>query len=347
MLAAILSEISLQKNFLDGQQIETIYFGGGTPSLLTADEIQLLLDKIHHTFEVSASAEITIEANPDDLSPQKVRELKQTLLNRFSIGIQSFFQEDLLWMNRAHNASEAESSVKRVQDAGFENITVDLIYGYPLLSNEKWLSNIQQVIELNVPHVSAYSITVEPKTALASFINKGKQSPMNETQSAAQFLTLMEALLDGGFEHYEISNFAKPGRHSRHNSNYWNGVPYLGLGPSAHSYNGKIRQWNVANNSKYIFSIGKKEIPAEIEVLSQINHINEYIMTALRTSNGIDLKLVTQNFGNDFRVKIVGCLAQFEEKNWLMENSDFVRLTNAGKLYADYIASELFFDAEE
>lgn len=347
MLAAIRSEINLQKNFLDDQQIETIYFGGGTPSLLTADEIQLLLDKIYHTFNVSKTAEITLEANPDDLSAQKVRELKQTPLNRFSIGIQSFFQEDLLWMNRAHNAVEAESSVKRVQDAGFENITVDLIYGYPLLSNEKWLSNIQQVIELNVPHVSAYSMTVEPKTALASFISKGKQKPMNEAQSAAQFLTLMESLQDAGFEHYEISNFAKPGRHSRHNSNYWNGVPYLGLGPSAHSYNGKIRQWNVANNSKYIRSIEKKEVPAEIEVLTQTNRINEYIMTALRTSNGIDLILVKQNFGNDFRLKIIEDLAQFGEKNWLTENDGFVRLTNAGKLYADHIASELFFDAEE
>ena len=347
MLAAIRSEINLQKNFLDDQQIETIYFGGGTPSLLTADEIQLLLDKIYHTFNVSKTAEITLEANPDDLSAQKVRELKQTPLNRFSIGIQSFFQEDLLWMNRAHNAVEAESSVKRVQDAGFENITVDLIYGYPLLSNEKWLSNIQQVIELNVPHVSAYSMTVEPKTALASFISKGKQKPMNEAQSAAQFLTLMESLQGAGFEHYEISNFAKPGRHSRHNSNYWNGVPYLGLGPSAHSYNGKIRQWNVANNSKYIRSIEKKEVPAEIEVLTQTNRINEYIMTALRTSNGIDLILVKQNFGNDFRLKIIEDLAQFGEKNWLTENDGFVRLTNAGKLYADHIASELFFDAEE
>ncbi|MDB5012852.1 MAG: hemN 2, partial [Daejeonella sp.] len=255
MVTSLLSEIVLQKNYLSNQKVETIYFGGGTPSLLSANEIQTLVSTITEHYEVAEDAEITLEANPDDLYPQKVKELKQTLINRFSIGIQSFYEEDLKWMNRAHNSSEAESSIKRVQDAGFENITTDLIYGYPLLENHKWLNNIQKVIEMKIPHISSYSMTVEPATALASFINKGKQQPMNESQSADQLTMLIETLTGAGFEHYEISNFALPGRYSRHNSNYWKGVSYLGIGPSAHSFNGETRQWNVSNNSKYIESI--------------------------------------------------------------------------------------------
>jgi oxygen-independent coproporphyrinogen-3 oxidase len=264
------------------------------------------------------------------------------LINRFSIGIQSFFEEDLAWMNRAHNSREAESSVKRVQDAGFENITVDLIYGYPLLSNEKWESNIRQVIEFGVPHVSAYSMTVEPATALASFIRKGKQEPMNEAQSADQFLMLMESLQEGGFEHYEISNFAKPGHHSLHNSNYWSGIPYLGIGPSAHSYKDNVRQWNVANNTHYMSSIGKGNIPAELENLTEENRINEYIMTSLRTAAGMNLERITENFGNAYRCEIENDLARFADKNWVDQNGSLITLTRDGKLYADHIASELF-----
>ena len=261
MVAALRQEIMLQKSYLGSQRIETIYFGGGTPSLLSADEIQLLLAVITDNFDTAEDAEITLEANPDDLNPQKVKELRQTLVNRFSIGIQSFYEEDLKWMNRAHTASEAESAVKRVQDAGFENITADLIYGYPLLSNPKWQNNIQKLLEFKIPHVSSYSMTVEPATALASFISKGKQQPMNESQSAEQLTILIEDLTTAGFEHYEISNFALPGRYSKHNSNYWKGVSYLGIGPSAHSFNGETRQWNIANNAKYIELIEGRENP--------------------------------------------------------------------------------------
>jgi oxygen-independent coproporphyrinogen-3 oxidase len=343
MLNALRSEIILRKNYLKNEKIETIYFGGGTPSLLNADELQVLIGQITDLFELSSNAEVTIEANPDDLNPKYVREIKSTLINRFSIGVQSFFEEDLKWMNRAHTASEAQSAIKRVQDAGFENITTDLIYGFPLLTDEKWEFNIQKLIEYQVPHISSYSITVEPKTALATFITKGKQAGMDEGQSASQFLMLIDQLAESGFEHYEISNFSKPGMHSRHNSNYWDGVNYLGIGPSAHSFNGESRQWNISNNSKYIDGIELKKVPAETEFLSTENKINEYIMTSLRTSKGMDLQTVSLKFGSDYSSEIYNGLEPFLEKEWININEKMVNLTREGKLFADHIASELFF----
>lgn len=345
MLIALKKEISLRKGYLGDQIIETIYFGGGTPSLLSANELQNLLGAIVDQFEVSSSAEITIEANPDDLNPQRVKELRQTLINRFSIGIQSFFEEDLRWMNRAHSAIEAQSSIKRVQDAGFENITADLIYGYPLLTNPKWEHNIQELIQLAIPHISSYSMTVEPATALSSFIKKGAQKAMDEGQSAAQFVILMERLKEADFEHYEISNFAKTGAFSKHNSNYWEGVSYLGIGPSAHSFNGESRQWNISNNSIYIDQIEKGEIPAEIELLTVENRINEYIMTSLRTSKGMDLNKISDQFGSDYSNEIKSNLEVFNEKNWLLIKNNEITLTTEGKLFADHIASELFINA--
>lgn len=345
MLIALKKEISLRKNYLGDQIIETIYFGGGTPSLLSANELQSLLGAIVDQFEVSSSAEITIEANPDDLNPQRVKELRQTLINRFSIGIQSFFEEDLRWMNRAHSAIEAQSSIKRVQDAGFENITADLIYGYPLLTNPKWEHNIQELVQLAIPHISSYSMTVEPATALSSFIKKGVQKAMDEGQSAAQFVILMEQLKEANFEHYEISNFAKRGAFSKHNSNYWEGVSYLGIGPSAHSFNGESRQWNISNNSVYIDQIEKGKIPAEIELLTVENRINEYIMTSLRTSKGMDLNKITDQFGSDYSNEIKSNLEVFDEKNWILIKNNEITLTTEGKFFADHIASELFINA--
>jgi oxygen-independent coproporphyrinogen-3 oxidase len=246
-------------------------------------------------------------------------------------------------MNRAHTASEAQSAIKRVQDAGFENITTDLIYGFPLLTNEKWEFNIQKLIEYQVPHISSYSITVEPNTALAKLISKEKQANMDEGQSANQFLMLIDQLSESGFDHYEISNFSKPGMHSRHNSNYWDGVSYLGIGPSAHSFNGESRQWNISNNSKYIDSIELKKVPAETEFLSTENKINEYIMTSLRTSKGMNLQLIALKFGSDYSNEIHNSLETFIEKEWVTINEQMVALTREGKLFADHIASELFF----
>lgn len=344
MVAALRNELILRKAYLGNELIETIYFGGGTPSVLGADELGMLMHEITDHYEVSPAAEITLEANPDDLSPQKVRELRQTPVNRFSIGIQSFFEEDLKWMNRAHTASEGLSSIKRVQDAGFENITADLIYGYPLLSDEKWKFNIRELIELQIPHISSYSMTVEPATALASFIKKGKQVPMDEAQSARQFEILMDELQSAGFEHYEISNFSKPGRHSRHNSNYWEGVNYLGIGPSAHSFNGDSRQWNIADNMKYLQALEGGKIPFEIEHLTTENRINEYIMTALRTSKGIDLNLVGQRYHSDYSSQLLQNLEPFLDKEWAILSDQKITLTTQGKLFADHIASELFVE---
>lgn len=342
----MLIEIDLQKGYLQQQNIETIYFGGGTPSVIGAAAIQTLLDKITSVFSVSAGAEITLEANPDDLDAATVNALKQTPINRFSIGIQSFFEEDLLWMNRAHDAVQADGAIKRVQDAGFENITADLIYGYPLLSDTKWKSNIEKLIDLQIPHVSSYSMTVESRTALASFISKGKQQPMNESQSAEQYLILIHLLELAGFEHYETSNFAKPGNYSKHNTNYWRGVHYLGLGPSAHSFNGEQRQWNIANNARYIKDIFAGNIPAEQEILSLENRLNEYIMTSLRTMWGMDLYKIEHDFGGHYKDDLEKSLEMFLERGQVVIENNLVKLTNAGKLFADQIASDLFVTDE-
>lgn len=347
LLRAMHLEINLQQNYLQQQTIQTIYFGGGTPSLMGAGEIQKLIDKISEKFQVSSDAEITLEANPDDLDAITVRAFKNTGINRFSIGIQSFFEEDLLWMNRAHNALEADSSVKRVQDAGFENITADLIYGYPLLSDLKWKSNIRKMLDLEIPHLSAYGMTVEPQTALASFISKGKQAAMNETQSAEQYASLIESLETAGFEHYETSNFAKPGRYSQHNTNYWKGISYLGIGPSAHSFNGESRQWNIANNAKYIRDIYASAIPAEHEILTLENRVNEYIMTSLRTMWGMDLAKIEAEFGEEHKNTIEKSLPELVEKGFVILGNQVAKLSNTGKMFADKIASDLFVSSQK
>jgi oxygen-independent coproporphyrinogen-3 oxidase len=342
LLQALINELYLQKGYLVGETIETIYFGGGTPSLLSADELNLLISTITGLHTVANGAEITIEANPDDLDKAKVQAFRESEISRFSIGIQSFFDEDLAWMNRVHRGSEAEAAVKRVQDAGFENLTVDLIYGYPLLNDEKWKYNLDKIFELGVSHISSYSMTVEPQTALASFINKKKQPAMDDMQSAAQFTFMMNDMALHGFEHYEISNFCKPGQYSTHNANYWRGVKYLGIGPSAHSYNGTSRQWNVANNAQYIQSITLNKLPAEIEVLTEINRLNEYIMTSLRTMWGLDLDKLnsTVSAASD---ELLKAARPYFDKQWIIQKDNTIYLTLQGKLYADNIASGLFF----
>ena len=342
MVQALVHELHLQKDYLNRQPIETIYFGGGTPSLLTADEIRFLLDNIYRLHSVTPSPEITLEANPDDLSAEKINDLRQTAVNRLSIGIQSFFDEDLQWMNRAHRSEQAYTSIKQAQDAGFENLTVDLIYGYPLLTDDKWQANVQQLLALGIPHLSAYSMTVEPQTALDTFIRRKQQPAMDEQQSATQFTYLMQAMQQQGYEHYEISNFSLPGRYSRHNSNYWKGVHYLGIGPSAHSYNGEARQWNVANNARYIKAINQHELPAEVEHLTTENRLNEYIMTSLRTQWGLDLlqlELIAAGSADTVQQAALPYLT----KQWLWQAEQRLYLTPAGKLYADHIAAELFF----
>ena len=343
LLEAMLQEIVLRASYLEDKKVDSIYFGGGTPSILEAKEIDRLIGQVAKYFEISSGAEITLEANPDDLDKKKVQELRNTEINRFSIGIQSFYEEDLRWMNRAHNAEEAKSSIMRAQDAGFENITCDLIYGYPLLTNLKWKSNMQQLIELEVPHISSYSMTVEKKTALAHMIYKGSTPPLNEDQSAEQMLMLIETLLSSGYEHYEISNFAKPDRYARHNSNYWKGKSYLGIGPSAHSFNGTSRSWNIANNTLYIKGILAKELPLETEQLSKNDLFNEYVMTSLRTKWGIDQEYVKKEFGDDYLNSIKRSIEEYIHNRSVGISEDGKIILNpSGKLIADQIASELF-----
>lgn len=330
-------------SFLEGTKIRTIYFGGGTPSILSSDELNHLFDKLNTHFDISEVGEVTIEANPDDLTPKKITSLAETPVNRFSIGVQSFQKEDLEYMNRAHNVDQAKSSIKRVQDAGWDNITIDLIYGTPTLNNEMWHSNMQYVVDYNIPHLSAYGLTVEEKTPLFHAIKTGKQKALDEEKSKTQFEMLMDFIPKHGLEQYEISNFAKKGYEAKHNGSYWTDDIYLGLGPSAHSFDGKRRLWNVSNNNSYIKSIEKGELPLEFEELSEIQRYNEYILTALRTKNGINVNYLKSRF-SPFLIDFFN----FSVKKWLFskeieQKEGFYTLTKKGKLIADYLSSELFY----
>jgi oxygen-independent coproporphyrinogen-3 oxidase len=346
MADAICTEIRLKKDRIN-EQIGSIYFGGGTPSVLSSAALEKIFNTLIDCFSISADAEITIETNPDDLDAKKIAELKRLPINRFSIGIQSFFEEDLIWMNRAHNAQEAESCIKRSQDAGFDNISIDLIYGYPLLTDEKWLSNIETTIALQTPHISAYSLTVEAKTALANAIEKGKQTGLSDEQSASQFITLTEKLAKAGFEHYEISNYALPGKYAVHNTNYWKGVPYLGIGPSAHGFDGFNRYINVSNNAKYLNSLADNKLAETVEELSKTDRFNEYIMTSLRTQWGTDLTRINTDFGRTFAEDTQKLIKPFIANGQLVLQENIVKLTNEGKLFADGIAAELFAENED
>jgi oxygen-independent coproporphyrinogen III oxidase len=342
---ALLKEIELQAktNYLDNQTVETIYFGGGTPSILQIDELQKLMDHLHQYFQIDASAEITLEANPDDVTDEKLKGWKQLGINRLSIGIQSLFEEDLQWMNRAHTADEAKQVIAKARAAGFETFTVDLIYGTPGLTDEKWLYNLDWVLQQNINHLSCYALTVEEKTPLDKQIRQHQKQDVDAEQQSRQFLLLMDYIQKAGFEHYEISNFAKPGYRSKHNSSYWNGIHYLGLGPSAHSFNGNSRQWNVANNQLYIQSLKQGTLSLEKEELTATQQLNEYIMTGLRLMEGCDLNYISQQFGSEKAAELSSNAAAPISKGLMIEKDDHLILTRDGKLFADSIASDLFF----
>ncbi|HLP20340.1 MAG TPA: radical SAM family heme chaperone HemW [Chitinophagales bacterium] len=339
---ALLKEIQLSKEYLAGENLETIYLGGGTPSLLTAAEIKSIIEQLGRYHNLSSLKEFTLEANPDDLTLEKInefKELKQYGLNRFSIGIQSFFDEDLKYMNRAHNSAEAQSAVKRVQDAGFEKLTLDLIYGTPTMNDDRWQQNLETAFALNVPHISSYALTVEDKTSLQKRISKGESRPVDEEQSARQFKILMEQMRAHGYEQYEISNFAKPGRYAVHNTNYWFGKKYLGLGPSAHSFNGSSRRWNVANNISYINSINEGRLPFEEEILTPAQQCNEKIMTALRTQWGLRIS----ECGTRNAELIQNSLKDIDAAHYTLIDG-VLKLTEEGKFFADAIAAKLFVE---
>jgi len=303
-IAALLKEISLQQNYLQQEAVDTIYFGGGTPSLLLPQELTAIMHALRANFSISHHAEITLEANPDDINSTQLMAWRQAGINRLSIGIQSFFEEDLQWMNRAHSAAQAAACIPLTRAAGFDNFSIDLIYGSPLLTDEKWQQNVATALALQLPHLSCYALTVEPQTALQKMIEQHKKEPVDPEKQARQFLLLMDWLQAAGYEHYEISNFALPGFRSRHNAAYWAGTKYLGLGPAAHSFDGKNRRWNIANNTLYYQSLLRGELPFEEESLTEVQQLNEYIMTSLRTVEGLDTNIVTSRFGPNAALKI-------------------------------------------
>ncbi|MFN7117561.1 MAG: radical SAM family heme chaperone HemW [Saprospiraceae bacterium] len=352
MVQAILRELELRQAYLENKPLSSIYFGGGTPSLLDAAELDAIFNRIGALFSIAEGAEITLEANPDDLTADKLQSLRQTPVNRLSIGIQSFAEADLQFMNRAHNAREAKACIENALALGFENLTVDLIYGSPTTSDAQWIENIETVVHYGIPHVSCYALTVEERTALAHFVKTGKAPALDEEHAARQFEILTAMLADAGYEHYEISNFAKPGWHARHNSSYWFGEPYLGVGPAAHSFDGRqTRQWNIPNNALYIRALTEAEplleLPRQIfeqEILTPTQRYNEYVMTSLRTMWGVQMPQL-QTFGLEFEQHFLKTVQDFIAKGWVIQRADAFILTMEGKLLADFIAAELFKDA--
>jgi oxygen-independent coproporphyrinogen-3 oxidase len=342
MVKALLRETQARAEYLEGETVETIYFGGGTPSLLPTDDINRILDAVYTYYPVSKDAEITLEANPDDLTYLKILELARSPVNRLSIGIQSFRDHDLRWMNRAHSASQADYAVKCSQDRGFNNITIDLIYSIPEMSDRDWLENIRKAVDLDVQHISAYSLTIEPKTVFGHQWAKQELHAVDDAASSGHFLTLVHELTRSGFQHYEVSNFCLPGMESKHNSAYWKGKKYVGVGPSAHSFNGDSRQWNVSNNARYTQGWLNGTPHFEVEQLDQRTKLNEYLMTRLRTTWGVDLDYMHTTFGVDLWKIESDYLQQLLQDGMMTKENTTLKLTTKGLLQADRIASELF-----
>ena len=346
-LNALKEEIYIRRNYLENHPVESIYFGGGTPSILDSSEIEGILETIYTYFNPQKDCEITLEANPDDINPVLLRDYKKIGINRISIGIQSFFDEDLQYLNRIHSAKRAEGSIIQAREAGFSNLSLDLIYGIPTLTSEKWKKNLEKAFSLDAPHISAYSLTVEPKTALDLLIRRNKLPAPVEEKVLEQFRILLASMNEREFEHYEISNFCKSGNYSRHNSMYWNGSPYLGLGPSAHSYNGHSRQWNISNLVHYIDSVSRKELFFESEELTLIQKYNEYVMVSLRTMWGCNLSFIENHFGQKSSEHFVRLVERYVNSGEVILNGSTYYLTDEGKLFADGIASDLFLESKE
>ncbi len=337
---AMTSELALQKNYLTGQ-VNTLYFGGGTPSLLNRAEIDAFINAINLNFSVTSDAEITLEANPDDLTKEKLKMLQEGGINRLSIGIQSFDEGILKLLNRAHDANTAKRCLIDIRASGFHNVNIDLIYAIPGLSNKAWEEAIRYAVQFSPEHISSYALTIENRTIFGNWSKNGKLQPIDEDIAAEQFEILMDVLAAAGYEHYEISNFCKPGYHSKHNSSYWKQSDYLGIGPSAHSYNGLSRQSNIRNNALYTRSIEKGIIPFELEILTPENKINEYILTTLRTTWGCDLKYLRQNLGDDLLQRRRAYISQLEVQGFVTVESNIISLTRKGKLLADKIVEDL------
>lgn len=341
MIQALAREIAMRKNEID-DDIETIYFGGGTPSVLQISDLKFLIDEVYKNYNVSEDVEITLEANPDDLTALQILKFSDSPINRLSIGIQSFFEDDLQMMNRAHNAVQAKECLQEATKY-FDNITIDLIYGIPNMSDEKWIKNIETALSFGIPHISAYALTVEPKTALKKLIEKGEIPKPKDEIAENHFFILVEKLKENGFIHYELSNFGKEGYSSKNNTSYWLGKKYIGIGPSAHSYNGTHRSWNVSNNLIYIKEIQNNRLPSEIEKLTVSDRYNEYVMTGLRTIWGISLDKIQSDFGQEYYDYLVKTSENLITKGLLEKNGQKITVTQKGKFLSDGLASELFF----
>ncbi len=341
MIAALQKELILRKDEFKDEIVETIYFGGGTPSVLSSEEINSIIDEVYANYQVVADPEITLEANPDDLSKEKIVQLADSRINRLSIGIQSFFEEDLKMMNRAHTSIEATESLS-LATRHFDNISIDLIYGIPGMSNERWEENIEKALSFSIPHISSYALTVEPKTALANFIKKGIIKNVDDAVAQEHFNILLDKMEEAGFESYEISNFGKPGYFSKNNTAYWQQKKYIGIGPSAHSFDGVKRGWNINSNPKYIKSISNNELPSEIEVLSKTDKYNEYVMTGLRTIWGVSLSRIENEFGQKYHIYLLEQADKYINEQLLYIDDDILLATKKGRFLADGIASHLF-----
>jgi len=341
MVLALAKEIVMRKNECD-DEVETIYFGGGTPSVLSSSEINFLIEEVYKNYKVAKNPEITLEANPDDLSSERILELSKSPINRLSIGIQSFYEEDLKMMNRAHNSAEARKSLAEATKY-FDNISIDLIYGIPGLSDEMWKQNIQTALDFGIPHISTYALTVEPKTALSKLIQTGKIAEPQDEAASNHFMILVEMLQNNGFIHYELSNFGKENYFSKNNSAYWLGKKYIGIGPSAHSYDGEKRGWNIANNSLYLKAIQNNELPMEKEMLTISDRYNEYIMTGLRTIWGVSLLRIENEFGLEYLNYLQKQSQKFLNDDLLSIENNILKPTLKGKFLTDGIASDLFY----
>ena len=341
LVEALVQEMILQKEYIGSKPLETVYFGGGTPSLLLTQELDFLLRAVSAHFSIVPHAEITLEANPDDLSPEKLRELRASGINRLSIGIQSFDSAILKFLNRAHDEKTARRCLEAVRDAGFNNVSIDLIYAIPGLAETGWIETLEEALQFSPEHISTYALTIEDRTVFGNWRKRGKLQLVNEERAARDFEVLMDIFSGAQLEHYEISNFCKPGHYSRHNSSYWKQTHYLGIGPGAHSYNGASRQSNVRNNSQYIRDIKKGVIPFEREVLTHENKINEYILTTLRTMWGCDLSFLKDQLHDDLSIRSAGFLSQIQQQGLATLTGNTLQLTQTGKLLADKIAADL------
>lgn len=344
VVKAIGKELVLAKNYLQTKSVSTIYFGGGTPSLLSLKHLEYIFGVIEKNYIVDDDAEITLEANPDDLNKEKIKGLLKTPINRLSIGVQSFYDEELKYLNRSHSSKTAQNVIHRVRDAGIENLTIDLIYGIPVSTDESWRSNLQMCFDMKIPHISCYALTVEPNTALDVFIRNKKMKPVSDEKIINQFNILTAAIKKQGYQQYEISNFCRDKQYAKHNTGYWFGEPYLGVGPSAHSYNTISRRWNIANIISYLSSIEKGDIPFDEEVLDEKQRYDEYIMTRLRTQWGVALQALQNDFGTAKKEFFNKKISKFITSGHIIDSGDVFTFSDKGKLISDHVISELFYD---